>query len=107
MIYSTTNLPKFVEDFAAKYDSYTSGTKFNRDLSRQQLERKETAVIYSRERKDRWKNGEIVLAPFGNLPRKLNPGDSLEHVVIRRRKRRRNAACFFTLVLFLPCFVYS
>lgn len=81
--------------------------KFNRNLSRQQLERKETAVIYSYERKDRWKHGEIVLAPFGNLPRKLNPGDSLERIVIRLRKRRRNAARFFALVLLYPCFVYS
>jgi len=53
------------------------------------------------------KNGEIVLAPFGNLPRKLNPEDSLERVVIRRRKRRRNAARFFALLLLHPCFVYS
>ena len=55
-----------------------------------QRECRETAVICCWERKDKWKNGEIVLAPFGNFLRKLNPGeDSLERVVIRRQKRRR------------------
>lgn len=98
-----TNLPKFVEDFATsfKYGSYKSNnkTKFNRDLSLQRLEKKETMVIYSSERKDKWKNGEIVLAPFGNLSRKLNPGDSLQRVVICRWKRRR--------VFFCACFTSS
>jgi len=52
-----------------------------------QRECRETAVICCWERKDKWKNGEIVLAPFGNFLRKLNPGeDSLERVVIRRQK---------------------
>jgi len=40
---------------------------------RKSRRRKETAIIRRRERKDDWKNGEIILAPFGNLPRKFNP----------------------------------
>lgn len=80
-----TNLPKFVEDFATSLNTIRmSRPKFNHGLSLQRLEKKETIVIYSSESKDNGEKREIVLAPFGNLPRKLNPGDSLERVVIRR-----------------------
>lgn len=99
MIFLTTNLSKIVEDFCCKfkYDLYISEfciwMKFNRSLSWQRLERIET--IYCSGKKDRRKNREIVLAPFGNLPRKLNPGDSLKRIIIRWQKRWCNAPRFF------------
>jgi hypothetical protein len=69
--------------------------------------RKETAVICRGGQKDRWKNGEIVLAPFRNLPRKLNPGGSLERVVIRRRKRRRASPFCSVLLSVLVLYIHE
>lgn len=79
-------------------------TKFNRVLSRQRLERIETTDIYCSGKKDRWKNGEIVLALFES-PSKVKSGRFSQacHYSLAKKMAQRVffRSFYFVLILYI------